>query len=60
MEAHLHGKHPHPKCPKKRKKRNNTEPKGTLKIFMPSKRQQKPWGRVNLVGKLEGDQGMHS
>jgi hypothetical protein len=27
---------------------------------MPSKRQQKPWGRVKLVGKLEGDQGVHS
>ncbi len=44
----------------KKEEENNTEPKGTLKIFMPSKRQQKPWGRVKLVGKLEGDQGVHS
>jgi len=39
----------------KKEKDNNTESKGTLKTLMPLGRQQKPWGRVKLVGKPEGD-----
>ncbi|CAN5971506.1 unnamed protein product, partial [Sphagnum jensenii] len=31
MEAHLHGKHPHPKCPTKRKKRTTQNQRGPLK-----------------------------